>query len=300
MLIMSSEELFDNEELLIIYHDETNRPTPFFHVHNYYEITILISGEMACHFEDCSYRLEAGDVMLVKPGDVHWREGFQGMRQYNISVLPSVVEHALAYLTTEEEAAALLSAGHLPPCHLTASDFKHITKTAALLSEDYVTSASSMRLRLRSLVIELLSAYLAQSSQMIGTGVAVPRWLEQYMEDFHHLPNLQKGVAYFDDAPISHGHLCRLFRQHYGMTIIQYVNDTRLSYAARMLLQDDVSILEISAEIGFSSLSHFYRLFKEKYGVTPKDYRTLGVDRRAMLFRTYSAEQAAQAAGPSS
>jgi len=300
MLILNSEECFDNEELLIIYHDDSSRPTPVFHVHNYYEITIVLSGKMDCHFEDCVFHLEAGDVLLVKPGDPHWRESFDGIRQYNVSVLPSVVENALSYLATEDDSAALFSLRHLPPCTLASSDFKHICHTAALLSEEYVTSSFNLRLRLRSLVIDILSAYLVQSSRTSKTGSTVPRWLELFLEDFYRQSNLQKGVAFFDNAPVSHGHLCRLFKQHYGMTIIQFVNDARLSYAARMLLQEDVPIIQISEDIGFSSLSHFYRLFKVKYGVTPKDYRTLGVDHRARLFKTLPAEQAVQAVVDSS
>lgn len=287
MLVQSAEEYFENQELLLLYHDDSGRPTPLFHKHDYYEITIMLSGKMDCHFENCTFQVSAGDILLIRPDEVHWKEISEDGRHFNVSVLTSSVQSALDYLTEDRDCSMLFSPEHLPPCTLSTLDFRHISQAVTMLSEDYIANSATMRFRTRSLIIDTLSAYLVMNSQPSDSGSDIPPWLNQYLESFRHRSNLIKGVAYFKDVPVSHGHLCRLFKKHLNMTITEFVNDVRLSYAAKALLQSDVPIIEINAEIGFASLSHFYRCFKAKYGVTPNEYRTLGADRRAKLFRTF-------------
>ncbi|MFW2551437.1 helix-turn-helix domain-containing protein [Klebsiella pneumoniae] len=43
--------------------------------------------------------------------------------------------------------------------------------------------------------------------------------------------------------------------------------------AEKLLTTTDISISEIMKELGFTNSTHFYKLFKEKYGTTPKKYR---------------------------
>ena len=285
MLVQSS-DLFENMELLIIYHDESTQPTPQFHKHDYYEITLMLSGEIDCHFEDCTCRLSAGDILLIRPDDIHWKEMIHDGSHFIVSVLAPVIEEALDYLMGTGADTEMFRTGHLAPCMLSTPDFKHIRKAVTQLSDDYVTSSENMKLRLRALVVDILTVYLAHN-HTVKDASGMPAWLDRYLEEFQIKSNLIQGVSYFENIPVSRGHLCRLFKKHLHMTVIQYVNDAKLSYAARALLQSDVPIIEISEDIGFSSLSHFYRLFRSKYGVTPNEYRILGADRRAKLFRTY-------------
>ena len=73
----------------------------------------------------------------------------------------------------------------------------------------------------------------------------------------------------------SESHFMRYFKDTMGTSFIAYLDDYRLTMAARLLLASDESILNISQEAGFGNLSYFNRVFKRKYDCTPRDYRKL-------------------------
>lgn len=76
-----------------------------------------------------------------------------------------------------------------------------------------------------------------------------------------------------DLAGFSESHFMRFFKEAFGVSFVTYLNDYRLSMAARLLVQSEESVLNISEQVGFDNLSHFNRCFKKKYNVTPREYR---------------------------
>lgn len=78
-----------------------------------------------------------------------------------------------------------------------------------------------------------------------------------------------------EDAHISKYYLCRLFRASTGMSIVQYLNEQRLTSARRLLAQTSRPITDIAQHCGFGSPSHFCALFREREGMTPRDFRSL-------------------------
>lgn len=67
----------------------------------------------------------------------------------------------------------------------------------------------------------------------------------------------------------------QLFRQFAGMNFPKYVNNLRLDYAAKMLREyPDYTIDAIAKSCGMSTVQTFHRLFLEKFGVTPMEFRT--------------------------
>jgi len=68
-------------------------------------------------------------------------------------------------------------------------------------------------------------------------------------------------------------YLARAFKDVIGMSIPNYINNVRLKKAAELLCGDpDVNVYNVIEEVGFDNESYFYRMFKMKYGCTPKEY----------------------------
>ena len=76
-----------------------------------------------------------------------------------------------------------------------------------------------------------------------------------------------------DAIGLSPSYLSRQFTKETGVSISDYIRESKLKKAGIMLRYTDHSYAEISNILGFSSQSHFIRKFKEFYGTTPKKYR---------------------------
>lgn len=70
--------------------------------------------------------------------------------------------------------------------------------------------------------------------------------------------------------------LKQLFKQTFGDTIYSYYQKIRMEEAAFLLKQSGYSVSEVGYQLGFSNLSHFSRLFKRHYEMTPKKYSVTG------------------------
>ena len=70
-------------------------------------------------------------------------------------------------------------------------------------------------------------------------------------------------------------YLNNIVRHHTGMCLYDYSMSFCLKKAKELLLTTDMTVSEIATALKFSNRTHFYSLFKEKYGVTPKAYRSL-------------------------
>lgn len=69
-------------------------------------------------------------------------------------------------------------------------------------------------------------------------------------------------------------HFYRIFTAYTGMTFSRYLTDRRVAAAKRILSTNkEDSIIDIGAQAGFKSVSSFNRIFKQKTGKTPSEYR---------------------------
>lgn len=70
-------------------------------------------------------------------------------------------------------------------------------------------------------------------------------------------------------------YVARLFKQKTGLTLNAYIVQKRIGLAKQLLANTDISVGDISSDLGYSSFSHFTKLFKSSEGITPSEYRKL-------------------------
>lgn len=75
------------------------------------------------------------------------------------------------------------------------------------------------------------------------------------------------------DLHISHSHLCRIFKQTYGISAVKYLIERRLELAQRLLETTDLPVKAVAYSCGFSDEMHFMKSFKAFTGETAREYR---------------------------
>ncbi len=74
---------------------------------------------------------------------------------------------------------------------------------------------------------------------------------------------------------LNKSYICRIFRKTMGISLVNYLQYKRILEAQKLLLNSDMPIIEIGMECGFTSVQHFYRVFKKITGLTPKEYKKI-------------------------
>jgi transcriptional regulator GlxA family with amidase domain len=97
--------------------------------------------------------------------------------------------------------------------------------------------------------------------------LAVVKRMEETLEEPVSCAELARGVK------LSGRQLERLFRKYLGRTPTRYYLDLRLKHARLLLLQTDMSVLDVALAAGFVSASHFSKCYREQFGKTPREER---------------------------
>jgi len=84
-------------------------------------------------------------------------------------------------------------------------------------------------------------------------------------------PSIQNTL---EELGYSYAHLCRLFRQAYGLAPLGYVNAIRIERAKLLLRDTELTISQVACRVGFDNPAYFSRLFKKQTTMSPREFIT--------------------------
>ncbi len=87
-----------------------------------------------------------------------------------------------------------------------------------------------------------------------------------YMESYNRKTLAQR-------FSLNEDYIGQVFKKTTGTSISNYIYDRRIDAAAQLVRDTNSKIIDIAFHVGFDNLTHFYRCFKKKTGMTPRDYR---------------------------
>ena len=97
--------------------------------------------------------------------------------------------------------------------------------------------------------------------------------IKQYVEA--HYPSRITNEDLANVALCSVPNLYRIFQTHFQLSPHNYVNKIRLEKASVLLECSELPVLAVAQRVGFEDLAYFSKLFKSKYGCSPRRYREL-------------------------
>lgn len=125
----------------------------------------------------------------------------------------------------------------------------------------------------------VLDGFLMELSRLRPFGVRdseepVPDWLASARREIVKPENFIGGAPAFARlAGRSPSHVARATVRWWGTTPTEIVNAARMEYAAEALAETERPIIELMLDCGLTNLSHFYALFRKRFGMSPRRYR---------------------------
>jgi AraC family cel operon transcriptional repressor len=249
-------------------------------VHDFYEIDLVTSGKMGFTVAGVNIDLVSGNLILVRPGDVHAKVPQGESTHINLAFPAAVVNELFVYINDAQTYATMLSCPYCPPIMLSTGECGILQQKLIKLGLIPPDKKSEIRTRLRILLAEVIHSYLIDMfrQEAFPKLPSPPLWLSEALKEMEKLSNLSAGMAFLQkQTGKTTEHICRSFRKYLNITAMDYINSLRLNYAANMLLHSDQQILDIAWNAGFENISHFYHLFKRTFHVPPRRFRENGL-----------------------
>lgn len=241
------------------------------HMHDFYEITYCISGHAIHLVNQNTFSISDGTVIIMRPNDTHHFKHYSNANALTVCITPEEFHSFLKVYNLENSAYFVGSSQRteLPP-HLetSASDSIYLLN----LCEHIIASATPDESPYLKLLLGHIMGMIVR--QNVAGENTIPKHFQHALTKINQLENVKGGVQKFMVlANSSHSQLCRLTKKYLNTTPHAYINSIRMKWAYSMVTNTDMKIESIADAIGFSSYSHFHKLFKETYHVTPGELR---------------------------
>lgn len=230
------------------------RLTDVYHSHDFYEVIWLKNGALVQLVDGRECAMRGGEAMILRPGEAH-------------CFLSQTEGLCLVSLSVRSEELLLIASTYAPTLGAHIAAREGLVRFA--VSDLPTEGTKETEFDCKYLLSFLLHAYI-EDSGFTEKRQEPPSPLGDLAAKMQQGEHLRQGIA--AAMALSHysqSHLLRLVRVHYGMGLKEWINDLRLTVAYRELLLGDMTVVQIAMFVGFSSLSHFNKIFKLKFGITP-------------------------------
>ena len=124
---------------------------------------------------------------------------------------------------------------------------------------------------LKAIILQVLRIHRDPNPHGSKKGAQLARSVIEYIQNHFHENICNEDIA--DYFHFHHTYINRVFKAYTGSTLHTFLTDYRLNYAMEMLRTQEMPVSQAAKASGFTDLSHFTRLFKERTGQTPTEYR---------------------------
>ena len=249
------------------------------HFHKEIEMTYLKTSSKEVYANNKLYRLSAGDIIFINGQVPHKTVSYNKAEFVLIQFCPyrkeidEIFPFTSFFVKQAENGVVVIKKG---------TELNEIIKSIMLQIENEFHKKDFCFDKFIDAYISQISAclyrekILAEGNEKLFTDTAsvqkiipVIKYINAHFSEQLTLGRLSEIIS------VDKAHLCRVFKTLTKSTLSEYINFVRILRAEQLLLNTDKLILEICEETGFSSVSYFAKVFKEKNGITPKKYRSI-------------------------
>jgi AraC family transcriptional regulator of arabinose operon len=234
----------------------------------HYLFRLQTEGNASALIEGKLQPIEAGDLLLFQPGDPYELliDTNSHVEKYPITSGDYFLKCQGTWIdqwwnqSTKQTLTKILIDEHLLSLWRQISIEKHRVKKQSDELISYLMRALCIYLERVSLEAIALQGHNYTALQMKS-------YIEKNALNALKIEDIAKSVG------LSVSRAVHLYKECFGVSMIQYAIEIRLSVAAERMHYTSYNLEQIAASCGFYSYPHFHRSFKQKYGISPKSYR---------------------------
>ena len=250
------------------------------HWHDEMELIYIKKGIGRITVDFREYKVTGPSLVLILPGQLHSIDPFneEAMEYENIIFSPNMLVSRQNDVTATDFLLPLITGKITVPTVFTPvyPYYEDIIAPIDACDEICKTKPQGYELYVKSQLFQFFFILDNRCRNLTTTGknkktLDKMKIVLKYIEN-----NYMQKITIGDIAAavgFSESHFMRYFKETMGTSFVEYLRDYRLTIASRLLTSSDSSILNIAAETGFENLSYFNRVFKEKYKMTPRQFR---------------------------
>lgn len=263
------------------YHIKREKPK-YPHNHDFFEFSYVYSGEFYNEVEQTEFIQPNNTITFLSPRALHkCYIKKETDVVFNIIVRNSLVESIFLRLLAEDNLffrfflEALYNVNEPAP-FMTFECSEDITLIMQQIIKEYFNKKNFYEniiiSRLIELFVEISRIYNDKYIKKAETGSKNFNNIMDYIETNYAEVTLETTAKHFN---YSTSYLSKLIKKNYGENFSQIVHTLKLEKACKYLVNSDLPIEQIIELVGYDNTSHFYKVFKERFGVPPKQYRKI-------------------------
>lgn len=237
------------------------------HSHDAIEFCLITEGHGSFFIADMEYKVEAGDIFLTHPDQVH-RSKADPFAPYRMYYMVFNVSDDPRFRTMYDQLAKMEK--HLVKDQYNLAHFFSLLVAEFIMKEEGANTAVSSLFHTilvylyRNFLVNVRSVnrQISSRQKIIQRVVAI---VEQNCETKLDLNSIASEIGY------SPSYLSRIFKEQMGINLSLYWNRVRMAHARRYIHDyPDKSLPEISVMVGIEDYHYFSRVFKSIYGESPR------------------------------
>lgn len=256
----------------------------YFHRHHCFEMIYVYRGNATNYFADSKLELKQGDILLLNPNIGHClcTDNIENV-VFNYQITKKAFDQTFLSMLSKNQMFYNFFVDYLYQLN-TLSNYMYYPYDSANDISIYLQGAIEEYLNqsigYESMIKSHLSIAFNRMARSYYQKMKIDKKSQEhqkkifsilsYMNQNYKTVNLQQTAEEFH---YSEKYLSRLIKKLTGKTFNEIVINLKLNRAQELLCDSDLSVEEIAMEVGYIKPAPFYKLFKQRYSVTPTQYR---------------------------
>ena len=238
--------------------------------HETFEFSLLEFGRLEYIAAGREFQVGKGDVIAIPPGIPH---------TWSVLESPFLISGFQMYLKGESSSIGRFTRKlaaqnfHLTTFHQFREAMR-LFRAEIDINDAY--SAENIKLAIQPLLLDLARSFSPNSitpvSGRLDYSASQVSLMREFIDSNLSVPLQIAEVAHY--VNMSPRNAARKFKEAFGVSIGEYILDSRMNEAKNRLTSSATNVKDIASEMGFEQ-NYFYRVFKNKFGISPSEFREI-------------------------